>query len=119
PNEPVVQSIPDSSIRVQDSALMASNLNDSLAKAKMAKDTHFTSSKDSVMYKFVILQTYNKLHALKRYNQLLSYDLKINMYNKDSNFFKLYFAFPAKARDTVRIKDSLERQYAHSVSIEQ
>ncbi|PWT78651.1 MAG: hypothetical protein C5B59_01300 [Bacteroidetes bacterium] len=92
---------------------------DSVAKAKMVNDTHFATASDSVVYKFIILQTYNKYRALKRYNQLLSFDLKINMYNKDSSFFKLYFTFPAKPKDTVHIKDSLSRQYAHAISIEQ
>jgi len=76
------------------------------------------SSKDSIAYKYVILQTYNKEHALRRYNQLRSYELKINLFTQDSTFFKLYFSFPAASRDTVHIKDSLSREYAHSVIIE-
>ena len=33
--------------------------------------------------------------------------------------FKLYFQFPALAKDTIHIKDSLRREYAHEVQIEQ
>jgi len=76
------------------------------------------TTKDSVIYKFIILETYNKFHALKRYNQLLSYNLKINMYTKDSTFFKVFFAFPALPKDTLVIKDSLNTVYAHKVTIE-
>lgn len=73
---------------------------------------------DSVLYKFIILETHNKFRALKRYNQLLGYQLKINLYSKDSSFFKVYFAFPAKPKDTVHIKDSLSTVYAHPIRIE-
>jgi len=69
-------------------------------------------------YKFVILTTGNKPHALRRYNQLASFDLKIHLYQKDSTFFKVYFQFPALAKDTMHIKDSLRREYAHIVTIE-
>jgi hypothetical protein len=70
------------------------------------------------LYKFIILATTNKPHALRRYNQLLSFDLKIHLYQKDSTFFKVYFQFPALASDTVHIKDSLRREYAHEITIE-
>ncbi len=73
---------------------------------------------DSVMYKFVILATDKKYKARRRYEQLLSYDLKVKMETKDSSFFKLYFAFPAFPKDTVHIKDSLNRIYATKVFIE-
>jgi hypothetical protein len=70
-------------------------------------------------YKFVILATADKPHAMRRYNQLTSFDLKVHLYQKDSSFFKVYFQFPALAKDTSRIKDSLRREYAHEVFIEQ
>jgi hypothetical protein len=73
---------------------------------------------DSSQYKFVILETNNKYKALRRYNQLLSYLLKIKLQTKDSSFFKLYFAFPAAAKDTVHIKDSLNLVYATHTFIE-
>jgi hypothetical protein len=76
------------------------------------------ATNDSLSYKFVILQTNNKSKALKRYNQLLSYLLKIKMQTKDSSFFKLYFAFPAMVKDTVHIKDSLNTVYATHTLIE-
>jgi hypothetical protein len=70
------------------------------------------------LYKFVILQTYNKGHALRRYNQLLGYQLNIKMDQKDSAFFKLYFPISATVKDTSHIKDSLVDVYAAHVSIE-
>jgi hypothetical protein len=73
---------------------------------------------DSATYKYIILQTYNKNHALRRYNQLLSMDQKVKMETTDSTFFKVYFRFPARNKDTVHIKDSLYRFYAHRVTIE-
>ena len=90
--------------------------------ARLKKTANSFSSRargDSVLYKFNILETHNKIRALKRYNQLLSFKLKINMYTRDSSFFKIYFAFPAKPKDTVHIKDSLNRQYGHTIHIDQ
>jgi hypothetical protein len=83
------------------------------------KISQTNSGNPSADYKFVILATTNKPRALRRYNQLISFDLKVHLYQKDSSFFKVYFQFPALARDTIRIKDSLRRQYAHEVIIEQ
>jgi len=102
---------------------------DSAGSANLKKDSvklhPADSAKPSIVpgqepanYKFVILSTYNKPHALRRYNQLLSFDLKIYMYQKDSSFFKVYFQFPALTRDTTHIKDSLRREYAHEITIE-
>lgn len=73
---------------------------------------------DSAKYKYIILATPNKYRALKRYNQLLSFDLKIKMDTKDSSFFRLYFTFPARIKDTLRIKDSLNNQYGTKTIIE-
>jgi hypothetical protein len=70
-------------------------------------------------YKFIILATTDKPHAMRRYNQLTSFDLKVHLYQKDSSFFKVYFQFPALAKDTSHIKDSLRKEYAHEVLIEQ
>ena len=70
------------------------------------------------LFRFVILQTANKGHALRRYNQLLGYQLNIHMYQKDSAFFKLYFPIAAPVRDTTRIRDSLADVYAARVTIE-
>ncbi|HEY4936314.1 MAG TPA: hypothetical protein VII44_07030 [Puia sp.] len=103
---------------------------DSLAGSTARHDSAKNSLKDSVhpstvnsqmptKYKFIILATYNKPHALKRYKQLISFDLKAHLYQKDSTFFKVYFQFPALAKDTIQIKDSLRKQYAHEVIIEQ
>jgi hypothetical protein len=64
------------------------------------------------LYRFVILTTENKHHALRRYNQLLGYKLNIKMDQKDSAWFKLYFPIAALARDTAYIKDSLADTYA-------
>ena len=66
----------------------------------------------ATLYRFVILTTGNKHHALRRYNQLLGYQLNIKMDQKDSTWFKLYFPIAALARDTAYIKDSLSDTYA-------
>jgi len=73
---------------------------------------------DSIMYKYVILRTHDKSRALRRYNQLLSYELKVLMETRDSSFFKVYFSFASLSKDTIHIKDSLLRVYAHPVTIE-
>jgi hypothetical protein len=66
----------------------------------------------ATLYRFVILATDNKHHALRRYNQLLGYQLNIKMYQKDSAWFKLYFPIAALPRDTGYIRDSLADTYA-------
>jgi hypothetical protein len=100
---------------------------DSSTAAQPARDTLKTVaasvpsaniSSEPALYKWIILATEDKEHALKRYRQLISYDLKAFLYQKDSTYFKVYFQFPALANDTSRIKDSLKRQYAHSITIE-
>jgi hypothetical protein len=70
------------------------------------------------LYKFVILETTRKAHALRRYNQLLGFQLNIKMETKDSSYFKLYFPISATFRDTTHIKDSLADVYAAHVNIE-
>jgi hypothetical protein len=66
----------------------------------------------AILYRFIILSTDNKHHALRRYNQLLGYQLNIKMYQKDSAWFKLYFPITTSPRDTTAIKDSLSDTYA-------
>lgn len=104
---------------VSDSAISANTKKDS-AKSRPADSVSpsIVNRQEPANYKFIVLTTYNKPHALKRYNQLLSFDLKIHLYQKDSSFFKVYFQFPAFARDTTHIKDSLRREYAHEITIE-
>jgi hypothetical protein len=71
------------------------------------------------LYHFVILRTENKGHALRRYNQLLGFQLNIRIEQKDSTFFKLYFPIAAAPKDTTHIKDSLADVYASRITIEQ
>lgn len=78
-----------------------------------------TPAAGQTLYHFVILRTENKHHALRRYNQLLGYQLNIHMETKDSSFFKLYFPIAATIRDTTHIRDSLADVYEAKVSIEQ
>lgn len=74
---------------------------------------------DSLVYKFVILETSNKFRALRRFNQLLNYQLNVKMDTKDSSFFKVYFPILTSPRDTSKIKDSLNDYYATKTLIEQ
>ena len=118
PDKSQVSRLDDSpSARPDTSALHGSPVSDS-AKAKLVAQPDRIPSGDSVMYKFIILDTHNKSRALRRYNQLLSYDLNVKLFQKDSAYFKVYFLFPSLVKDTSRIKDSLMREYAHSVHIE-
>jgi hypothetical protein len=73
---------------------------------------------DQVLYKFIILETTRKARALRRYNQLIGFQLNIKMDQKDSSYFKLYFPIAAAIRDTAYIKDSLTQIYAAHVTIE-
>lgn len=114
---------PDSGQQAQEevAATVADTLSraDSLKSLKPDSVTKPRDAHDSILYKFVILPTYSKEHALRRYKQLLSFDLRVHLYEKDSTFFKVYFQFPALSKDTTHIKDSLQRQYAHGVTIEE
>jgi len=90
-----------------------------IAKPKVTDTPLSATNGTSTVYKFIILATANKDHAVRRYNQLISFQLKAHLYQKDSTFFKVYFQFPALNKDTTHIKDSLRREYAHEVLIEQ
>jgi len=68
-------------------------------------------------YKFIILATDDKPRAMRRYNQLIGFNLKAHYYHVDSTY-KVFFQFPALARDTTHIKDSLRKEYAADVTIE-
>jgi hypothetical protein len=104
---------------VADSQQVTKPLTDTVAPDKtVVKPNRTVGTGDSLSFKFVILKTNNKSKAIKRYNQLLSYLLKIKMQTKDSSFFKLYFTFPAMAKDTIHIKDSLNTVYATHTLIE-
>jgi hypothetical protein len=78
-----------------------------------------TAGSGQNLYHFVILRTENKNHALRRYNQLLGYQLNIHIETKDSSFFKLYFPISAAIKDTTHIRDSLADVYASRITIEQ
>jgi hypothetical protein len=132
-NKPLIE---NNSVAVQDSAHSAADS----AKAPGAKDalankpanapaqpgstaTPSTTGNIEVppgttLYKFVILETVRKGRALRRYNQLLGYQLNIKMDQKDSSYFKLYFPIAAAVRDTTHIKDSLIDVYNAHVRIE-
>ncbi|MDP4215924.1 MAG: hypothetical protein Q8927_06960 [Bacteroidota bacterium] len=73
---------------------------------------------NGTLYKFVILETTKKGRALRRYNQLLGFQLNIKMDQRDSGYFKLYFPITVAARDTTHVKDSLADVYASHVTIE-
>jgi hypothetical protein len=77
-----------------------------------------STSPDATLYKFIILETDRKARALRRYNQLLGFQLNIKMDQRDSSYFKLYFPIMATIRDTTHIKDSLADVYAARVTIE-
>lgn len=77
-----------------------------------ATASSLTPAPGAVLYRFIILSTDNKHRALRRYNQLLGYQLNIKMDQKDSAFFKLYFPIAALPKDTAYIKDSLAETYA-------
>ncbi len=88
--------------------------------APVAAQPTVTPGAGESLYRYVILETDNKHHALRRYNQLLGYQLNIKMDQKDSAHFKLYFPISAAPKDTTHIKDSLADVYASpSVHIEQ
>lgn len=78
-----------------------------------------SSAPGASLFKFVILETDRKGRALRRYNQLLGFQLNIKMDQKDSAYFKLYFPIMATIHDTTHIKDSLADVYAAHVTIEQ
>lgn len=92
-------------------------LHDSIPKqADSASILASYASVDAGSFKFILETTNNKKRAMKRFNQLKYSNLKLETI--DSTAFKLYFLIPATAKDTTRIKDSLNRYYASKVKIE-
>jgi len=85
------------------------------------KDSSILISKrsDSSLYKFVILTTQSKNHALRRYKQLDSISHSVKILTKDSSIFKVYFVIHTSPKDTLHIKDSLNSFYATKTTIEQ
>lgn len=136
--------LPDTTAKKQDTIAAITPTGDSTANALAKKDTakadatasqpaatpappataaaytpFIPQAKDGqTLFHFVILRTGNKNHALRRYNQLLGYQLNIHIDQKDSSFFKLYFPIAARPRDTTYIKDSLADVYAARITIE-
>jgi len=104
---------------------IVSKPSDSLAKAAATSPTSPAPTTTPAvvppgasLYKFVILETENKNRALRRYNQLLGYQLNIKLEQRDSTYFKLYFPIASTIADTTHIKDSLVDVYAAHVRIE-
>jgi hypothetical protein len=124
-NSPAVSenNVDTSSIVQQQSAAITDTIRRDSVRRDSAKilspDTQHpvAAAKEGMIYKFIILVTNDKPRAMKRYNQLIGYELKAHFYRTDSTY-KVFFQFPALAKDTVHIKDSLRKEYAHNVIIE-
>ena len=109
---PVQQQVP-----VPADTLKRDTLRKDTAKILLADTPHPVAAlHEGTPYKFIILST-DKARAMKRYNQLIGFNLKAHYYHVDSTY-KVYFQFPALARDTTHIKDSLRKEYAADVTIE-
>ena len=122
----VSESNPDTSAVVQQQVPVAA---DTLKRDTLRKDSvHILPANapnpvpvatvhEGTPYKFIILSTEDKPRAMRRYNQLIGFNLKAHYYHVDSTY-KVFFQFPALARDTTHIKDSLRKEYAAVVTIE-
>ena len=79
-------------------------------------DSSLIISKDTLLtdlpgtYKFIIEKS-DRGRALTRFADLKKWGINVQMETKDSISFKLFFALPALASDTTRIKDSLSLLY--------
>jgi hypothetical protein len=80
---------------------------DSLQPATTPVDS---SNMNKGQYKFVVERT-TKARALRRYEDLKSFGSKIQMEATDSVNYKLFYLLPATSRDTLRMRDSLNRWY--------
>ena len=120
----VSENTPDNSSTVQQQVpvptdtLKQDTLRKDSAKILLADTPHQVAAlHEGTPYKFIILSTDDKPRALRRYNQLIGFNLKAHYYHVDSTY-KVFFQFPALARDTTHIKDSLRKEYAAVVTIE-
>jgi hypothetical protein len=124
-NSPAVsETNPDTSLVVQQQVPVAA---DTLKRDSLRKDSvnvlpadipHLVALQHpGTPYKFIILATDDKPRAMRRYNQLIGFNLKAHYYHVDSTY-KVFFQFPALAKDTTHIKDSLHKEYAADVTIE-
>ena len=84
----------------------------------IAKVDTVATVKQPESYKYVLESKNSKSSALKRYKQLRGLPTDIKMETTDSVNFNLYFILPSTARDTARIKDSLNNFYGKRVRIE-
>ena len=115
---PATQPTTAQPVATQQAATQPADTKPAATPAQQPAANIVSTSPDASLYKFVILRTENKGHALRRYNQLLGFQLNIKMDQKDSSYFKLYFPIMATIRDTTHIKDSLADVYAAHVIIE-
>ncbi len=106
-------------VRKPDSATLAAAQTDSVSGKKKDSIALVSKRPDSSLYKFVILATANKNHALRRYKQLDSISHAVRIATKDSSIFKVYFVIHTSPKDTLHIKDSLNSFYATKTIIEQ
>jgi hypothetical protein len=81
-------------------------------------DTVVATVKQPETYKYVLETKNSKNSAVKRYKQLRGLPTDIKMETTDSVNFTLYFVLPSTARDTSRIKDSLNNFYGKKIRIE-
>ena len=123
-SQPASETNPDTSAVVQQPVPTSV---DSLKQDSLHKDSVYVQPADTTHavaavhpgtpYKFIILETDDKPRAMRRYNQLIGFNLKAH-YSRVDSTYKVFFQFPALARDTTHIKDSLRKEYAADVTIE-
>jgi hypothetical protein len=117
-NNPDASSVVQQKTPVATDTLKQDTVRKDSAKILLADTPHPVAAlHEGTPYKFIILSTDDKPRALKRYNQLIGFNLKAHYYHVDSTY-KVFFQFPALARDTTHIKDSLRKEYAADVTIE-
>ncbi len=107
-NDSAMLSEDDAAILPQEDSLLSPPANEDIPPAQ---SNTITGAGDISVYKYVVEVTDNKLRAFNRYRDLRSYDNKIEMETKDSIHFKLFYAIPSTAGDTLRLRDSLNRWY--------
>lgn len=89
---------------------------ESLMDTSYLANSPTADTSDREMYKFVMESTEDALRARNRYNDLRSYGNKIQIETKDSVKYKLFYLISASPRDTLRIRDSLNRWYYRNSS---
>lgn len=123
--DPQEQTATDTAASITDTIVNvppSSNMNNTVTATQPPVSTNTTTTASVPnQFKFILNRTGNTAYAIKRFNQLKSYGVKVfidSSKNDNAAQYKIYLLQQVSPSDTARIKDSLTRYYGKPVVIE-